>query len=203
MVDSILSGGNAAGISFTGLASGIDTQSLIDALANLEHKPVDLAIAKQKKLQSLSGLVQTLSTKLQALGTAAGQLSTLGQGLAFTVTSSDASKVNASAAPSAVAGPHTIAVSQLASGATTSFTASSVITDADTALANTGNITVTYAGTSTTIDVTGKTLDEVRDLINTNVTGVNASVVNVGASGAPDYRLVVSGEGTGAASSLT
>jgi flagellar hook-associated protein 2 len=204
-VDSIQTGGNVAGISFsgTGLASGIDTQALIDALVALEEKPVQEAQSKQQGLQSLSSLVKTLSTKLGTLRDAAAALTTLGQGLAFSASSSDNTKVVASAGSNAAAGPHAISVSQLASAASSSLTASTVITDPDAVLNNTGNVTITYAGTSTAIDVTGKSLDQVRDLINSSVTGVTASVVNVGASGSPDYRLVVSGQASGAANSLS
>jgi flagellar hook-associated protein 2 len=206
MVDSISGSGgglNGSGISFSGVASGIDTDALIAALTKLESKPIEIAKAKQKKLQSLSALVKALSTKLSALRDAAASLTTLGQALAFTATSSDPSKVTASTTTGAAVGPHTISVTQLATAASTSLTLGAPIADPTAALSNTGSLHVNYAGTAASIDVTGKSLNEIRDAINAGVPGVTASVVNVGASGSPDYRLVVTGKESGAVKTLT
>src|SRR5262245_60268972 len=89
--------GNAAGISFSGVASGLDTEAIIAALTQLEHKPVDIAKAKQQKTQTLVGLVKQLSQKLQALRDKIAPLATLSSGIAYTVASSDAAKATAAA----------------------------------------------------------------------------------------------------------
>lgn len=201
MVESISN--NTSGISFSGVASGIDTDAIIAALTKLESKPVELAKSKQKSLQSLSALVKTLSSKLSALRDAAAGLTTLSQGLAFTASSTDATKLTASASSAATAGPYSIAITQLATAATTSVAAATTITDPDAAVAGSGNLHVTYAGSTTSIDVSGKSLNEIRDLVNASVPGVTASVINVGASESPDWRLVVTGKESGAAKALT
>jgi flagellar hook-associated protein 2 len=206
MVDSlssISSGGSATGISFSGVASGIDTSAIIDALTRLEQRPIDAAKKKQASLDSLSGLVNQLSSKLKNLRDKASVLATLTEGLAFSTTSSDSNKVTASSGPTAGTGTHSIEVTQLAQAASSYAAGTTAITDPTTALNNTGNITITYAGTATAVDVSGKSLNEIRDLVNSSVSGVTASVVNVGDSSNPNYRLIVAGKDTGASNTLT
>ncbi|MFN0206397.1 MAG: flagellar filament capping protein FliD [Planctomycetota bacterium] len=206
MVDSLssfASGSSASGINFSGVASGLDTSSIIAALTQLEMKPVNAAKAKQTKLNGLQTLVGQLATKLKNLRDKAAVLTTLGQGLSLSATSSDTTKIVASASPSAGTGNHSIEVTQLAQAASSYAVGGATITDPAAQQANTGNITITYAGTPTAVDVTNKSLNEIRDAINDNVDGVTASVVNVGDSSNPNYRLVVTGEDTGASKTLT
>lgn len=204
MADSISSiSGSTSGISFSGVSSGIDTQSIIDALTNLESRPINAAKAKVTKLTSLQGQITQLSTRLKALRDKAASLSTVAQGLSLSVTSSDTSKVTASASASAATGPHTLEISQLAQAASSYLSGPSKITDPAAASTDTGNLTITYAGTATAVDVTGLSLNAIRDAINTNVTGVSATVVNAGTSASPDYRIVLNGAESGATKTLT
>lgn len=206
MVDSISSfdsGSSASGINFSGLASGLDTSAIIAALTRLEERPIEAAKQKQTKTQNLITLSQQLNTKFKTLRDKAAALTTIAQGLSFSTTSSDNSRITASASSGASAGPHTIEVSQLAKAASSYGTAASTITDPAAATTNTGNLTITYAGTGKTIDVSGKSLNEVRDLINDQVTGVTASVVNIGTSSNPNHRLVITGDETGSTKGLS
>src|SRR5260221_12539898 len=65
---------NTNGISFSGLASGIDTSKLIQQLVALESRPIQSMQAQQQTFQSklsavgtLKGLVQDLQAKVKAL----------------------------------------------------------------------------------------------------------------------------------------
>ena len=61
-------------ISFTGLGSGIDTASMIDALMSVEKRPVkrletkqNLVLQKKKAFQSFNTLISGLQTSSQRL----------------------------------------------------------------------------------------------------------------------------------------
>lgn len=205
MADALSSLGSTggAGISFSGVASGIDTQSIVEALASLERRPIDAAKAKLTKLTSQQSLVGTLTTKLKNLKDKAAALSTITQGLSLSATSSDTTKISASAGATATNGAHSITVTQLAKAGSSYLSSGSAITDPATALSNTGSIHVTYSGTTVDLDVTNLSLNAIKDAINEQVSGVNANVVNAGTSTSPDYRLVVTGDDTGASHGLS
>ncbi|MBI3820935.1 MAG: flagellar filament capping protein FliD [Planctomycetes bacterium] len=198
------SSSGSAGINFSGIASGIDTQAIIDALTKLEARPIDAAQQKQDLLTKLQGQIGQLSTKLTALQTAAGKLTTIASGTALSATSSDTTILTASAAAPATVGPHSIEVTQLAQASSAYLSAVAKITDPAAALGGTGNINISYSGgTAVPIDVANRSLNDIAQAINDNVAGVNASVVNAGTSANADYRLVVTGEDTGASHGLT
>ncbi len=62
----------------SGLASGLDTGSIIDNLVKIESYSVDMATAKQTAFQTQISSIGDLSTKIQALATAAKDLGTSG-----------------------------------------------------------------------------------------------------------------------------
>ncbi|HKE00287.1 MAG TPA: flagellar filament capping protein FliD, partial [Planctomycetota bacterium] len=192
------------GVSFSGIASGIDTKSIVDALVAIEKKPGVLAQQKQDKLKSVAGLYGTLATKLKALKDKAAALKLVSQAAVYVASSSDATKVAATATSGAQPGTHEITVTQLAQAERELGGAKNggSYGDADTTTVGTGSVTITYAGTTTAIDVTGKSLTEVASAINGASLGVSASVMNVGTSESPSYKLVVSGQETGSTKSI-
>jgi flagellar hook-associated protein 2 len=59
------------------------------------------------------------------------------------------------------------------------------------------------ATTTINIDATNNTLDGLRAAINSSGAKVNASIINVGSSAVPDFRLVVQSKDTGIANAVT
>src|SRR5690349_3893312 len=105
---------NTNGISFTGLASGMDTSKLIQQLVALESQPIQQMQTKQQSFQSKLSAVGTLKGLVSDLQTQAGILSKNSSFLSFLSTVSVEGHVAASASGSASAGTHTVTVNQLA-----------------------------------------------------------------------------------------
>ncbi len=98
-----------------GLASGIDSSSIIDKLVALEQKPLDLLKAKQSAFNLQISTLATLTSKLAALQTAANDLST-GGALGLKTVSSNTS-FTAVPGSSGTAGAYDLQVQSLATAA--------------------------------------------------------------------------------------
>jgi flagellar hook-associated protein 2 len=185
-------------ITFGGLASGIDTSSMIDALVKIEHRPIDLLQNQQNDLSNKLSLFNQLSSLLGSLRSTAETLSTAANFFVNKATTSDDSVVTATAGSNAATGSHSITVTSLAS-ATTEASAAFAST---TATLRQGTLAITVGSTTTnvTINAGNNTLAGVRDAINASGAAVNASIVQVGAN---SYRLVVSGKNTGTANAVS
>src|SRR5262245_17545982 len=109
-------------ITVGGLATGLDTNSIIDQLMKLERRPVDLLQTEQTAVQATRTSIGTLGGKLTTLRTALDALSTPGSFLVRAASSSDESVVTAAAGAGAARGSLTITVSQLARGSTAGST---------------------------------------------------------------------------------
>lgn len=188
-------------ISFGGLASGIDTKAVIDALIGVRKRPIGILQARQANFRQLQSSYQALETKLEALHNAADDLRRSTDFLSFSANSSNDTAVTASADGSAGVGSFQVTVSTLAS---TESEGSTGFADFDTTNLGTGTLKITLAGTEHDIDVaTGEdTLEGIRDAINDSEIGVTATIVNDGTTGTP-YRLVVTGNDTGAANTIS
>jgi flagellar hook-associated protein 2 len=105
----------AGTITTGGLASGIDTNSLIDKLVQLQSRPLEMARTRQSGFRSQISILGDLASKLGALETAAKGLSSGGVlGLKASSTHTGFSAVPASGA---VAGSYRIQVTELAQAA--------------------------------------------------------------------------------------
>ncbi|HEY2990948.1 MAG TPA: flagellar filament capping protein FliD [Candidatus Binatia bacterium] len=185
-------------ITFSGLASGINTGELIDQLTKIEHRPIDLLQKQQSGLEAKLSLFNDLNTKLGALKTAATKLSLSTSFFVHKATSSDDSVLTAAAGSNASAGNHTVTVNSLARGTTQA----SANFGSSTAAVRQGTLAITVGTTTTnvTIDGTNNTLAGMRDAINASGAAVTASIVQVDAT---NYRLVVNGKNTGTANAVT
>jgi flagellar hook-associated protein 2 len=174
-----------AGISFTGLSSGIDTGSIIDALMAAESVPrtrltlsETAANARQKALSDVLSRMKTLRTAAQDLGSSL--LWTESQ----KVSSSD-SKITASLTGGAAPGGYTISVTQMATAAQATYAYTPPV----------GASTLDINGQAIELE-DGDTLDAVVGKINgTPETGVYA--VNV------DGKLVLTSRTTGSATTIS
>ncbi len=82
-------------ISFSGLASGMDTESIIQQLVALKKIPIRQLENRKSKLQAKNRLIDQLSTTLNSLRDSAKDIDTIEEFLAFTASSSNESAVSA------------------------------------------------------------------------------------------------------------
>lgn len=200
------------GIRFDGLASGLDTTALVQALLAFERRPLELIEAKKSKLEEQQSLSRDLNTLLLDLFTAARALDNQNQLLTassleeefleFTASSSDDSILTASATGEAAAGSHELRVIQVA-GVGREIS-QSFASDSEIVAQSGASISIDYGGAAP-IDVSvgagGASLLDLRALINDhpdNGGQVRADLLFDGSG----YRLVVSGTQPGAANDI-
>ena len=194
----------SSNVSFTGLASGLDTTSLI---ANLQR-------FNQARLNTLNQTVSTdknqqtafqgVQSRLQALETLASQLGQ-SQGSVFdnkTINSSDSSLVTAAAGTGAQTGVTSLKVLALAQA---NQIASQGFADSNSSISQgTFQISAGSQSATITIDSTNNTLSGLAQAINNAGIGVSASVVNTGSgdSQTQPFRLLLTSNTTGTASAI-
>lgn len=175
-----------AGIQLTGLASGLDTESIINQLLNAEKTPRTNLLLKQASAQARSDALKDISSKLAALKLATTALRSAGTwGDVQSIESGDTTKVAARTVAGAASGGHTVTVGGLARSAQSTF--DYVPPAADD--------TITVNGTAVALTA-GATLDDAVAAINGDE---NAGVFAVNVGG----RLALSSKTTGAASTAS
>lgn len=202
-----------SGPSFGGIASGLDTQSLIDATINASRrtrvKPNQDRVAE---LESTNTALESLTEKLTALRGALNPFTTLeGGGVSKTGTSSKESVVSATAIASATNASYAVTVNTLASNHTYSFDqtysdTTSAIQSSLTGGEAEADRTVTFkVGTGTEEETVSIVITDGNYSIQNYVEAFNAasskaraSLVNVGTAASPSYKIVISSlyEGT-------
>ncbi len=192
-------------VTASGIGSGLDIQGIVSQLVQAEQQPKSDALNRQQS---------AITSRLSALGTLKGALSSFQSSVAalgnlstfstHAATSSHSTALSVAAGSSASAGSYTIDVQQLASA---QKLISSGFASADTTV-GTGTLTLSVGGASfdVTIDSSNSTLAGIRDAINKagDNTGVSATIVNVDDGvGGTESRLVLSASKTGAANTIT
>lgn len=107
-----------SGIRFGGIASGLDTESIVRQLMQVERMKVDRYAQKKQTLEWKRDDYRDINTKLLALRNSAFDLQLQGSFLGKKTTSSDETLLQATANANAVEGRFEIVVKQLASGIT-------------------------------------------------------------------------------------
>jgi flagellar hook-associated protein 2 len=117
--------GTTAGapINITGLASGLDTGSIINALMNAERIPITQLTHQQEKLQGQANALASMQSSMRALSFAAFEfrLGTLFEN-SQAVSSSEPLRVSAATTSGAGVGGYEVEVTQLANSAQRTFT---------------------------------------------------------------------------------
>jgi flagellar hook-associated protein 2 len=176
-----------------GIATGLDTNSIINSLLTLDRQPETLLTqqstietARETALKSIQTSMQSLQTAAQALRDPSVWANSQ------TVTSSNTNAVTAVLTGGAAAGGFQIGVQRLAS-------ADQVTQQTSLAAASTDDVLHIQVGAGATADVTvkaGDSLATIASKINNNTTSqVYASVIN--------NKLVLSGQVTGAANTIS
>jgi flagellar hook-associated protein 2 len=197
----VLNSLNTNGLSFGGLATGIDTDTIITGLTKLNQTRIDALTSqqtdittKQAAFTQLQGLMFDLQSKTNSLSRSAG-----GAFDGRTATSSDPTTLSAAAGTAAVPGTYSLTVSSLAQA---NQVASQGFADPNAQIKQ-GTLSL-QVGTGTAVNVTvdsrNNTLQGLADSINAAGKDVRAAIINDG-SGTP-YRLTLTATKTGAANAI-
>ena len=122
-------GGNLSGINFAGLATGIDTESIIQKLTELQTRPMQRLMVRKSQLQSRMSAFDQFRGLVNNLASAAGALSVNSAFNSVRGSSSDTNVATITSSTEALPGVYELRVSKLAqahkivSGAHTSATA--------------------------------------------------------------------------------
>ncbi len=179
------------GFNITGLASGLDVETLISGLVNAANQPIRDLDTQRASAQAASQTLSSLSSRLSSLKTSAAALGNPSGAVWTTATSSDTS-ITAQTSGSALPGSYTLEVTSLAAR---QKTRSDQTTTSDTALNQAGTLSIKY-GSLASIDVSVSATDTLTQI----ATKINASGARVSASVVSDsgkFRLVVQGLDTG------
>ncbi|MFN3430374.1 MAG: flagellar filament capping protein FliD [Candidatus Sericytochromatia bacterium] len=173
----------------SGLSSGLDTSAVIEQLMSIERRPINLMAQNQAKAQKVLDRYRLLNTRLAALQTSAKALQGTSSNFAMspfatrTATSSDATKLSATADGNAPTGTYSVTVNALAREQKTGGGAFGGTVS--------GQLTVTDSqGTATNVAITaGMTAADVALAVNGANGGMSATVI--------DNKLVLTGKQTG------
>lgn len=178
-------------INFSGLASGLDTNSIIAALVGAQRVPIQRTQALQSGLEVKISKFGELSSALDSLKTAAEDLGSVSDLLAFAGTSSDEDLLSVTTDSTAQPGSYDVVVSSLASAEKNRSTAFA----SENAEVTEGTLDIAVnGGAATSITITaGMTLTQLAEEINASDADVNASIVSDGTSS----YLQVTGTDTG------
>ncbi len=193
-------------INFAGIASGIDTNALIEAILNADRRvkiaPLDKKVIEIDKQSKKMEELKALYVELKDLGTDMRIIN--GGALTKTAASTDETVATATAANSANNTSFQVTVDTIASNSTASFndtfaTGDTIINGAAAAS------TVTFdIGTGSELETVAINVDNtttvsqfVNSFNDTSTKGI-ATVVNVGTSSSPSYKIVITtlNEGT-------
>ncbi|GAA1528735.1 flagellar filament capping protein FliD [Nocardioides humi] len=186
--------------SIGGLASGLDTATIVNQLMTLEA-------VSQTKLKSQVTTEQGKVTALQKLNTALQSLATAAKAMAVPATStwssltatSSNTGVSIAATSAATPGAFTVTVGQTA--LTHQLAYADAHSRSDVVTGATSSVVLKRAGEpDLQIDTANGTLEELAAAINGADAGVRATLVRTGSAGGTDqYRLLVESSATGAA----
>jgi flagellar hook-associated protein 2 len=186
-----------AGMAIDGLASGLDTTSLINQLMQVEAIPQTLLKGKVTKVESFVSALQSLNSKVASLADVAKTASTAKSWDAVKA-SSTSTGVTVTAGAGAQASSLSFSVDKLATGQASLSGPVTTLADVVGAAPQTSVTLMKGTGTAatfTTIDLKGVTdLAGLAGAINDADTGVTATLVNIGGG---QSRLQLSGTTTG------
>lgn len=183
-------------VTFGGLASGIDTNALIEGLVNAERAGLNRITNRKASVDAAKSTISGIVSKLAALKTAATALKSSTGFASFTATNTTADIVpSVTGTPSG--GTYNVQVTQLAKEERT-YTGTHA--SSSTALAQVGNLVFTINSVATTITLDGsESLAGVASEINSSGAEAAASVIFDGTN----YRLQIRGTETGSANAIT
>lgn len=189
------------GIQLGGLASGLDTGAIIDAILAAEGRSLRAVENRKKDEQQKLTLLGTFQGLVDKLRDKARDLQSASKFFAHKLSVGEEGVATFTLSGSAEAGAHTLEVLSLASADRWAFAG---VADPEAVL-GAGTIDFTYGATPYSVTVAaGSDLNDVAAAINSAAgADVTATVVNVGTSSAPSYQLVLAGDDSGADFAIT
>jgi flagellar hook-associated protein 2 len=184
-----------ATISVAGIGSGLDIESIITSLMQVEQIPLQNLQVKTADLLTQVSAYGTLRSTLASFQDSVSDLADTDSFNFFTATSGDEDAYTVSADNSASAGSYTVSVDNLATAHKLGSTAS--IANSSTVIGNSGEqMTITIGSESFTVDFGGETLASIQDMINeaSDNLGVTAGIVQESDS---SVHLVLTSDSTG------
>jgi flagellar hook-associated protein 2 len=182
--------------SIGGLASGLDTATIISQLMQLEAAPQTRLKARVTTETSEVTALQSLNTKLSALATKAATLAKDTTWSAVTATSSNSS-ITVATATGATPASFGVTVTAVAKTHQLGFANAAALTDNVTGATSTKVMLNRFDGTPVELDTQDGTLQGLVSAINSpaNATGLHATALKTSGG----YRLLVESTATGAA----
>lgn len=182
-------------VSFGGLATGLDTGTIVEQLVAIRRQPIARLEAQKQLYTRQQAALTDLQAKLKALRDAADAIDTPQSFGSLKSASSLETALTATAGTEAQQGSYTIRVNSLA-------TAQKDISQgfgSQVAEVGTGTFTITVGGevTEITLAAGDSSLSALKNAINDAGAGVRATIINDGGDNNP-YRLVLTAEETGA-----
>ena len=193
-------------ITIGGLATGLDTDSIVTQLVALERQRGIGSLQTQKTDANTRRIaLQTFNGKVAAFLTAIKKLKDPDDVLIRKASSSNESVLTAKAATGAHAGSTEVTVNHLARPAiATSVNGKAAATSTVATGSGTFAFRVGPSGTVQTVNVDATTtLQGLATAINALDAGANASVVNVGTTTSPDFRLRLGSDESGSGKAVS
>lgn len=189
-----------AGLSASGLGSGLDIKALVSQLMSVEQQPLVALQKKEASYQAKISALGSLKSSLSSLQTAAKGLIPSSDSTAtnkFTTTRAtfgDTSLGSATATNSAAVGRYTLSEISLANAQQIRKSGMSIPSGS-------GTLSITLgSGTAVDVDIAaGSTLANIRDAINASSAQVSASIINDGTN---DFLMLTS-DNSGASNTIT
>ncbi|MCU7798400.1 MAG: flagellar filament capping protein FliD [Candidatus Thiodiazotropha sp. (ex Myrtea spinifera)] len=184
-----------ATISAAGIGSGLEIESIITSLMEVEQIPLQSLQVKAGDLLTQVSAYGTLRSALATFQDSASALSSSDSFNFFTAASGDEEAYSVTADNDAAVGSYSISVDNLA--AAHKLGSTTVIANSSTLVGNAGDqMTITIGTESFTVDIGARSLSSIQDLINeaTDNVGVSAGIVQESDT---SVHLVLTSENTG------
>jgi flagellar hook-associated protein 2 len=177
-----------------------DFQQIINRSVAIASLHLTLMQSERTTLGDESTALSSVNTKFESLQSS---IASLGSALAaFSSSVSDGSVLTASVSTSAMAGAYSVEVVDIGSYGTAMSKdgLTRVAAPGSASISSSSAFTLTVNGAEYSIAPQSNTLSSLAEAINASDAAVEATVVNVGSTSTPDYRLSVRGTKLGAAS---
>jgi len=186
-------------VAFSGLSSGLDTGSIVSQLVELKRAPIYRLEDRKSQFKAQISALGTLKTKLLDFQNALKDLDSAREFSSLSATTSDEDYLTVSAGKDAAAGNYTFEIEALAKA---QKSVSQGFDSADDSVGS-GIMSFTVDGETVDINLMGYTsLEGLAGIINNDVAGVSATIINDG-SASGNYSLVLSSEEAGSDNAFT
>jgi flagellar hook-associated protein 2 len=168
-------------------------QQVISTAVARASAPLQQLTTEQSTLQGQQNELQTLSNDFTSLQTALDSVTNAVANNGLSAQISNSAVASATVSSSALQGTYSLNVTSIGSQANTISTNSlPTVTDPSTqSIDASSSYTLTVEGQTYTVIPSGSSLDALVDAIDNSGANVQATVVNVGSTASPDYRLSI------------